>query len=230
MSDQPPRGNPLPSDDLEDPQHPTNNNNFSYTPTVNPINTIIAISGARLPQQQQNPTTQNGFDIRPTLVQRGYDIPEVGNVPLPQEGQFGSRTHGVNMPSYTSCSTQFGNFGVNVPSSAQFSGVNVPASSQFSGPGSGSGFGAPADVSVNPNDSMAGIQTQRPRHPEYSILATRLATFDGWSPQIAQRPNELAKAGLYYLGRYLQDCTRKHTTCTHACTGTHTCTVIQLYL
>jgi len=39
-----------------------------------------------------------------------------------------------------------------------------------------------------------------PRHPQFASLASRLATFDEWPPGLSQRPQEMAEAGLIYLG------------------------------
>ena len=38
------------------------------------------------------------------------------------------------------------------------------------------------------------------RHPEYSSVESRIATFCGWPKHIMQKPRDLAEAGLYYTG------------------------------
>jgi hypothetical protein len=38
------------------------------------------------------------------------------------------------------------------------------------------------------------------RHPEYSSVHSRIATFVRWPRHILQRPQDLAEAGLYYTG------------------------------
>jgi hypothetical protein len=40
-----------------------------------------------------------------------------------------------------------------------------------------------------------------PRHPRYASFASRLETFsDSWPPALRQRPEDMAEAGLVYLG------------------------------
>ncbi|KAL3882670.1 hypothetical protein ACJMK2_028987 [Sinanodonta woodiana] len=50
------------------------------------------------------------------------------------------------------------------------------------------------------------IYVEKPKHPHYSILTSRLESFRGWPSLAAQKPSELAAAGLYYVG--VGDCVR----------------------
>ncbi|KAL3882666.1 hypothetical protein ACJMK2_028984 [Sinanodonta woodiana] len=47
---------------------------------------------------------------------------------------------------------------------------------------------------------------EKPKHPHYSALTSRLETFRGWPSFIKQKPADLAAAGLYYVG--VGDCVR----------------------
>ncbi|KAK3100205.1 hypothetical protein FSP39_016263 [Pinctada imbricata] len=45
-----------------------------------------------------------------------------------------------------------------------------------------------------------GISIEKPRYPQYAVLATRLSSFRNWPEHLRQRPEELAKAGFLYEG------------------------------
>ncbi|XP_053392203.1 baculoviral IAP repeat-containing protein 8-like isoform X2 [Mercenaria mercenaria] len=53
-------------------------------------------------------------------------------------------------------------------------------------------------------EQAEGIRQQQSnaqcRHPEYKCYEARLSSFSGWSQYLTQRPEALAKAGLYYTG------------------------------
>ncbi|KAK6168965.1 hypothetical protein SNE40_020109 [Patella caerulea] len=42
---------------------------------------------------------------------------------------------------------------------------------------------------------------QNPKHPQYRIKSDRLVTFNEWPSQIRQKPEDMAEAGLFYLGQ-----------------------------
>ncbi|KAK3100663.1 hypothetical protein FSP39_023359 [Pinctada imbricata] len=45
-----------------------------------------------------------------------------------------------------------------------------------------------------------GISIEKPRYPQYAVLATRISSFRNWPEHLRQRPEELAKAGFLYEG------------------------------
>jgi len=45
-----------------------------------------------------------------------------------------------------------------------------------------------------------GVITSRPRYPKQAILALRQVSFTHWPSQLNQKPEDLAKAGLFYEG------------------------------
>ncbi|XP_069109875.1 baculoviral IAP repeat-containing protein 7-like [Argopecten irradians] len=47
-----------------------------------------------------------------------------------------------------------------------------------------------------------GITESKPKYPKYAILATRLTTYQNWPSYLNQRPEQLAKCGLFYEGSY----------------------------
>ena len=46
------------------------------------------------------------------------------------------------------------------------------------------------------------IKHQPPNHPMYALEQKRLATFKDWPPGMPIKPDVLARAGFYYLGKY----------------------------
>ncbi|XP_071112883.1 baculoviral IAP repeat-containing protein 7-B-like [Haliotis cracherodii] len=62
-----------------------------------------------------------------------------------------------------------------------------------------------ADLGVKSTDDTTadslGIVKNKPKFPQYGIESTRLGTFRDWPGQIKQTPEDMAKAGLYYLGK-----------------------------
>ncbi|XP_067676028.1 baculoviral IAP repeat-containing protein 7-B-like [Haliotis asinina] len=59
---------------------------------------------------------------------------------------------------------------------------------------------APSSHQVAQADSL-GIVRNNPKHPQYAVESTRLRTFKDWPSQMKQKPEDLAKAGMYYLGK-----------------------------
>ena len=45
-----------------------------------------------------------------------------------------------------------------------------------------------------------GISVQKPKYPQYAVLATRLPSFRNWPKELGQKPEDLAKAGFVYEG------------------------------
>ena len=45
-----------------------------------------------------------------------------------------------------------------------------------------------------------GISVQKPKYPQYAVLATRLSSFRNWPKELGQKPEVLAKAGFVYEG------------------------------
>ena len=45
-----------------------------------------------------------------------------------------------------------------------------------------------------------GISVQKPKYPQYAVLATRLSSFRNWPKDLGQKPEDLAKAGFVYEG------------------------------
>ncbi len=43
---------------------------------------------------------------------------------------------------------------------------------------------------------------QTPKHPEYAMESTRMASFHSWGSNMPQRADILSKAGFYYTGTY----------------------------
>ena len=43
---------------------------------------------------------------------------------------------------------------------------------------------------------------QTPKHPEFAMESTRMASFYSWGSNMPQRADLLAKAGFYYTGTY----------------------------
>lgn len=46
------------------------------------------------------------------------------------------------------------------------------------------------------------VSTHRPRHPQMASLSTRLMSFRDWPQAMPQKPQQLAEAGFFYLGKY----------------------------
>lgn len=77
----------------------------------------------------------------------------------------------------------------------------------FNGHNFGNSTGNFASISV-PMETMVSPQTPtdkpgvtRPKYREYSIESTRLSSYTGWPSQMKQKPEALAKAGFFYLGK-----------------------------
>ncbi|XP_033742576.1 baculoviral IAP repeat-containing protein 7-like [Pecten maximus] len=47
-----------------------------------------------------------------------------------------------------------------------------------------------------------GVTETRPKYQQFAILATRLGTFRNWPSHLNQRPEQLAKCGLFYEGNH----------------------------
>ena len=47
-----------------------------------------------------------------------------------------------------------------------------------------------------------GIVQNKPKNPRFSLETDRLATFRNWPSQIKQQPEQMAQAGLFYVGTY----------------------------
>ncbi|KAK3603524.1 hypothetical protein CHS0354_027940 [Potamilus streckersoni] len=47
---------------------------------------------------------------------------------------------------------------------------------------------------------------EKPKHPHYSVMTSRLESFRGWPSYLQQKPADLAAAGFYYVG--VGDCVR----------------------
>jgi hypothetical protein len=60
--------------------------------------------------------------------------------------------------------------------------------------------GSPAQVSRR---ELLGIVTDRPKHPQMAVEATRIASYTAWPTGKHQTPQQLAKAGFFYAGRFL---------------------------
>ncbi|XP_067674319.1 E3 ubiquitin-protein ligase XIAP-like isoform X2 [Haliotis asinina] len=50
------------------------------------------------------------------------------------------------------------------------------------------------------SDASLGIVTDRPRHPQYAVEASRVSSFQNWPSGKEQTPQMLAKAGFFYAG------------------------------
>ncbi|XP_033744154.1 uncharacterized protein LOC117330044 [Pecten maximus] len=74
---------------------------------------------------------------------------------------------------------------------------------------------------VNDTETNVGIDSQisqelttvHPRYPQFAILAVRLASYKNWPTNLRQKPEELAKAGLFYEG------TNDYVRCFHCAGG-----------
>jgi hypothetical protein len=49
-----------------------------------------------------------------------------------------------------------------------------------------------------------GITVSKPKYQQYAIKDIRLQTFKNWPSGMKQRPGDLAEAGFFYSGGYLQ--------------------------
>ena len=60
------------------------------------------------------------------------------------------------------------------------------------------------DVVNQPQSNMAalGISTERPRHPNYAVEATRVTSYRNWPQYKHQTPEQLAKAGFFFAGMF----------------------------
>jgi len=47
---------------------------------------------------------------------------------------------------------------------------------------------------------LLGIVTDRPKHPNMAIEATRIGSYTSWPTGKSQTPQQLAKAGFFYAG------------------------------
>jgi hypothetical protein len=45
-----------------------------------------------------------------------------------------------------------------------------------------------------------GIVLERPRYPSYSVLATRISSYQQWPSHLTQTPRDLSVAGFFYVG------------------------------
>ncbi|KAL3847313.1 hypothetical protein ACJMK2_018228, partial [Sinanodonta woodiana] len=53
------------------------------------------------------------------------------------------------------------------------------------------------DPRVNP---MPQMMSERPKHPEYAPLSSRVNSYSGWPAHLDQTPQQMAEAGLFYAG------------------------------
>ncbi|KAL3881541.1 hypothetical protein ACJMK2_027973 [Sinanodonta woodiana] len=59
----------------------------------------------------------------------------------------------------------------------------------------------PANVVESMSDlETLGVNTVRPKYPQYAIESLRVASFTNWPPHKQQTPDQLAKAGFFYAG------------------------------
>ena len=65
-------------------------------------------------------------------------------------------------------------------------------------PGTASSFEQLKDILLKSTKDV--MITEKPKHPNYCTLDSRLKSFENWPTTLAQRPNELARAGFYYYG------------------------------
>lgn len=71
-------------------------------------------------------------------------------------------------------------------------------------PVNGSEFASPIPPTVNPSSNLdTGVVSQRPKYPDYAIVSLRKQTYSSWPTQMKQTPDQLAKAGFYYMGKYM---------------------------
>jgi hypothetical protein len=47
------------------------------------------------------------------------------------------------------------------------------------------------------------VNEKKMKNPSYRDLSTRKLSFHGWPPQMTQTPDDLAEAGLFYLGKVI---------------------------
>ncbi|KAH3724353.1 hypothetical protein DPMN_050169 [Dreissena polymorpha] len=52
-------------------------------------------------------------------------------------------------------------------------------------------------------DLITGIYIERPRHPEYNNLQTRIDTFTDWPAHLDQDTRQLAELGFFHVGRFV---------------------------
>ncbi|XP_041351914.1 putative inhibitor of apoptosis [Gigantopelta aegis] len=88
----------------------------------------------------------------------------------------------------------------NIPLDRSAVSTNVISKSDSFGVLSVQNFGKPSNESPSERAETLGIVQNKPKHPRFSLEADRLATFKNWPSQIKQQPEQLAKAGLFYVG------------------------------
>ncbi|KAL5010097.1 hypothetical protein ScPMuIL_012402 [Solemya velum] len=60
--------------------------------------------------------------------------------------------------------------------------------------------GIPNTVNQSASPST-GVVSQRPLYPQYAVASVRKQTYTSWPTQIKQTPEQLVKAGFYYMGQ-----------------------------
>nr|ATZ76820.1 inhibitor of apoptosis 1 [Sinohyriopsis schlegelii] len=70
----------------------------------------------------------------------------------------------------------------------------------------GSKYAQGEQQSSRSRNSTLDVSFEKPKHPHYSVLTSRLESFRGWPSYMQQKPADLASAGFYYVG--VGDCVR----------------------
>ncbi|KAL3881346.1 hypothetical protein ACJMK2_027798 [Sinanodonta woodiana] len=113
-----------------------------------------------------------------------------------QQIQNATRTHSGN----------YGNFSSNV---AQAAHLNPPDARGLSGSYGNFSSNVAQAAHLNPADargqigltSSNALQHRQAKYQDWNLESTRLASYKSWPSQLNQKPQALAKAGLFYLGQ-----------------------------
>ncbi|KAK3098054.1 hypothetical protein FSP39_015638 [Pinctada imbricata] len=71
---------------------------------------------------------------------------------------------------------------------------------------SNSGFNLGTNA-INPKQNAVkeiaelGINTEKPKHPQFAVKSVREGTFKGWPEYVIQTPHDMAEAGFFYSGK-----------------------------
>lgn len=107
------------------------------------------------------------------------------STPVPPQQQDQHAVRANQSPAYFSAT--------NSPSSANTTAQNRSNGSGGDPPNRGSAAGSS-------NDSL-GICFDKPRYPNYAVLAVRISSFTRWPSVLSQSPREMSLAGFFYAGK-----------------------------
>ncbi|KAK3099468.1 hypothetical protein FSP39_004935 [Pinctada imbricata] len=140
--------------------------------TISPTSNAIANPQMHVPQNRFNPESSSASAFRQSNI-HNVSASDHRNIPTSSD----SSTTENPSPEGSTISS------------------NRPAAPEVNGP-----------ISTDQPRSAAstleplGISIEKPRYPQYAVLATRISSFRNWPEHLHQKPEELAKAGFLYEG------------------------------